>query len=338
MRISEVIERFGGVCEGDASVEITGVMGIDGAGPFNATFATDDRLLAAAEASAAGCVIVPKKLRASSKTIIRCDSPQCYAADLMEFFSPPPTLQRGIHPTAIVGDGSIIDLSAHIGPYTCVGKSCRIGAGAVLMSGVAVGDRCVIGERSVVYPNVTLYANTQIGARVIVHAGAVLGADGFGYFLESGEIRKWPHVGNVVIEDDVEIGANACIDRAKFGTTLVQRGTKIDNLVQVGHNCRIGRNVLIAGQTGLSGSVVLEDWVTCGGQVGIGDHKTIGRGVRIGAQTGIFEDIPAGLEIFGYPARPGRQALQETALLRWLNEHRAVLRRLVRKAAADVTE
>ncbi|HUU85482.1 MAG TPA: UDP-3-O-(3-hydroxymyristoyl)glucosamine N-acyltransferase, partial [Phycisphaerae bacterium] len=197
---------------------------------------------------------------------------------------------------------------------------------------VRVGDNCEIGADTTIHPNVTVYANTQIGARVLIHAGAVIGADGFGFFPDRGRLRKWPHVGNVVIEDDVEIGANACIDRAKFGTTLIERGVKIDNLVQVAHNCRVGRGSILAGQTGLSGSVVLEDGVTCAGQVGIGDHVTIGAGATLAAQTGAIGDVPAGEVHFGTPSKPHRRALQEAALLGFLASNARAVRRLVRGA------
>ncbi|MHC4092000.1 MAG: UDP-3-O-(3-hydroxymyristoyl)glucosamine N-acyltransferase, partial [Planctomycetota bacterium] len=276
MRISEIQERFGGELEGDGSLEMHGVKGIEFAGPDDATFALDEKALAAAEASPACCVIVPRGLRrATEKTLIRCESPNSYAADLLEFFYPAAPAEPGVHPAAVVDDSADVAETASIGPHATVGRTCRVGWRVRLMACVSLGEGCQIGDDSLVYPNVTIYPGTRIGARVIIHAGAVIGADGFGYFPDAGRLRKWPHVGNVVIEDEVEIGANACIDRAKFGTTLIQRGAKIDNLVQIAHNCRVGPGSVLAGQTGLSGSVILEEGVTCAGQAGVGDHITV---------------------------------------------------------------
>ncbi len=334
MRVAEAIERFGGVCEGDVSVEINRVTGVDLAGPGDATFALDEKALAAAEAVEVSCVIVPQGLRGSRTTLIRCDSPRQYVARLLRCLYPEPSFTPGVHPSAIVGEGTTIAASASIGPHVTIGDNSRIGAHAVLMASVVVGDNVEIGADTTIHPNVSIYRRTRLGARVLIHAGAVIGADGFGFFPDEGGLQKWPHVGNVVIEDDVEIGANTCIDRAKFGTTLIERGAKIDNLVQVAHNCRIGAGAILAGQTGLSGSVVLGEGVVCAGQVGIADHHKIGRGARIGAQGGVITDIAPGAEVTGYPARPAQQVLRETILLQYLAENRTVLRKLIKEAQA----
>ncbi|MCP4593354.1 MAG: UDP-3-O-(3-hydroxymyristoyl)glucosamine N-acyltransferase [bacterium] len=332
MRISDVVERFGGVCDGDETVEISGITGVELAGVGDTTYAVDEPALTQAEAAGATCVIVPRDLRSSSVTLLRCDSPQRYAAELMSFFNPPPAMSPGVHPSAIIGERTLVNESVSIGPGVVIGENCRIDADAVLMASVVVQDHCAIGAQTVVHPNVTVYARTLIGARDIIHAGAVLGADGFGYFPDEGRLHKWPHIGNVVIEDDVEIGANACVDRAKFGTTLIERGAKIDNLVQIAHNCRIGRGAILAAQTGVSGSVVIEEGVICGGQVGISDHRVIGRGARLGAQSGILADVPPGEDMFGHPARPLQPAMQDVAFIRYLTQNRRALRRLIKSA------
>jgi UDP-3-O-[3-hydroxymyristoyl] glucosamine N-acyltransferase len=335
MRITELVERFGGRLDGDESVEVCDLKGVEFAGSADATFATDDRMLAAAEATPACCVIVPAGARASDKPLIRCESPEAYAADLLEFFHPVTVTQPGIHATAIIDETAEVADTATIGPHVTVGRNCRIGTGVHLMASVAVGDDCEIGQATVIHPNATVYPGTRIGSGVLIHAGAVIGCDGFGFFPEGDRLRKWPHVGNVVIEDDVEIGANACIDRAKFGTTLVRRGAKIDNLVQVAHNCDIGHSAVLAGQTGLAGSVVLEDGVVCAGQVGIADHITIGAGAQLAAQSGLIGDVPAGSVLFGTPAKPRRRALEEVSLLSFLADHRAVVKKLVRQATKE---
>ena len=337
LRLSQLVERFGGVVEGDATLEVSGVTGVDNAGPGDTTFALDEARLAAAEKRGVACVIVPRGLRASPVTLLRSAAPERLVADWLRFFYPEPRPSAGIHPSAIIGAGTRIDPTASVGPYVVLGADCRIAAGAVLMSSVVVAEQCEIGADAVIHPHVTIYARSVIGARVIVHAGAVVGADGFGYFFEGGQLHKWPHVGNVVLEDDVEIGANACVDRARFGSTRIERGAKIDNLVQIGHNCRVGAGAMLSGQTGLSGSVVIEPGVICAGQVGIADHRTIGRGARLGAQSGIMRDVPAGTDWIGYPARPAKQHFSEVALLAYLGQKRSVLRRLIREAEAQET-
>jgi len=339
MKISELVERFGGTLEGDGSAEVSGVGGVEFAGPQDVTFAVDDRMLASAEASAACGVIVPGEARSSpAKPLIRCDSPNRYAAELLSFFHPVPAARPGIHPTAVVDDTAEIAPSAEIGPQVVIGGGCRIGERVRLMASVSVADDCSIGDDTVIHPNTTLYAHTRIGTGVLIHAGVVIGADGFGFFPDAGGLRKWPHVGNVVIEDGVEIGANACIDRAKFGTTLIERGAKIDNLVQVAHNCRVGPGAILAGQVGLSGSVVLEAGVVCGGQVGIADHITIGGGARLAAQTGVISHISAGTAHMGSPSMPRQDALRAHAMLKLLAKHASAVRRLVRKAGGGPSE
>ena len=335
MKLAQIVERFGGRLEGDPGVEVNGVSGVEFAGPDEATFAVDEATLVQAEASPACCVIVPEDARRSAKPLIRCESPNVYAADLLEFFHPAPAPAAGVHSSAVIAETARVSDRASIGPQVTVGEHCRIADGVQLRSGVCLGDNCEIGEGTIIHPNVTVYANTRIGARVLIHAGAVIGADGFGFFPDRGRLRKWPHVGNVVIEDDVEIGANACIDRAKFGTTLVERGARIDNLVQVAHNCRVGRGSILAGQTGLSGSVVLQEGVTCAGQVGIADHLTIGSGATLAAQTGVMVDVPPGAVHFGTPSKPHRRAMQETAMLGFLTDNARAVRGLVRQAAAS---
>ncbi len=333
MKLIQIVERFGGAADGDPAVEVTGVTGIEFAGPTDATFAVDEATLGKAEASPACCVIVAEGARSSAKPLIRCESPNGYAADLLEFFHPQPAPEPGVHPTAVIAETADVSDRASIGPQVIIGDRCRIAADVQLLGGVCLGASCEIGEAMVIHPNVTVYADTCIGARVLIHAGVVIGADGFGFFRDGGRLRKWPHVGNVVIEDDVEVGANACIDRAKFGTTLIERGAKIDNLVQVAHNCRLGAGSIVAGQTALAGGAVLEEGVTCGGQAGIGNHVTVGRGSSIAGQTMVISDVPAGAVCFGTPSRPFRQAMRETALLGFLAANARVVRKLVRDAA-----
>ncbi|MCP4249083.1 MAG: UDP-3-O-(3-hydroxymyristoyl)glucosamine N-acyltransferase [bacterium] len=334
MRVNDLVERFGGTVEGDSAIEVADVTGVEFAGPNDATFATDEALLAEAEASPARCVIVPPDLRASeTKTLIRCDAPNRYVAQLLTFFHPPAPVVAGVHPSATVADGVELDESASLGPNASIGAGCKIGRGVRLMANVCLAEDCVVGDDTIIYPNVTVYAHTRIGARVAIHAGTVIGSDGFGYFPDSGGLANWPHVGNVVIEDDVEIGANTCIDRAKFGTTLIEQGAKIDNLVQIAHNCRVGRWAILAGQAALSGSVVLEDGVVLGGRSGCSDHVTVGRGAKLAACAVAAGDVAAGTTQAGFPCRPVRQWLQEVTTVTYLTENRKPLRKLINREA-----
>jgi UDP-3-O-[3-hydroxymyristoyl] glucosamine N-acyltransferase len=236
----------------------------------------------------------------------------------------------GVHPSSLVHPTAQIDATATIGPL------CTIGPGAVIASGVLIKERCSIGascrigEKSALHPGVVLYAHTQLGERVIVHANAVIGADGFGYRFDpsKGGLAKIPHVGNVIIGDDVEIGAAACIDRAKFGSTRIGAGTKIDNLVQIGHGCQIGRSVVICGQVGLSGSVTIGDGAMLGGQAGVADQRHIGAGAMVAAQSGVESDVPPKGRVIGTPAEESKVAIGKLHILSKLLAHRTALAKL----------
>lgn len=209
---------------------------------------------------------------------------------------------------------------AGIHPRASVHPTARLGVEVTLHPGVVVGPRCVIGDRTELFPHVVLYADTVLGADVRVHAGAVLGADGFGYHPTASGLKKMPHVGRVVVEDGVEIGANACIDRAALGETRVRRGAKLDNLVQVAHNCDVGEGAVLVAQTGLSGSVIVGAGAQLGGQAGVADHRSVGARARVGAQSGVHRDVPDGEAVLGTPARPLRQTRRIWAALAWLPE------------------
>jgi UDP-3-O-[3-hydroxymyristoyl] glucosamine N-acyltransferase len=332
MLLSELVQQFGGELVGDGSLEITGATGATHAGPKDITYAMGPNELAQAEASPAGCVIVQPDAALSSKTVIRSESPNAYFADLMEFFHPALTPEPGIHPSAVIHADASVSASATIGPQACVGAASRIADHAVIGPGSVIGARCSVGTGTVIHANVTLYDKTQIGNRVIIHSGTVIGADGFGFFPHKGALRKWPHVGNVSIEDEVEIGANTCIDRAKFGTTRIGRGSKIDNHVQIAHNCELGQGCIVAALTGLAGSVFLEDGVICGGQVGILEQVKVGKGAMLAAKSGILRDIPPGSINGGIPSRPNRDTMQLWALEELLIKNQRTIRKLIREA------
>ena len=221
----------------------------------------------------------------------------------------------GIHPTAVIGRGATIGANATIGPYVVIGMGAHVGERVHLHAHVVVGDGVEIGDDCELYESVTCYPGTTLGHRVRVHAGVRLGSDGFGYVFRNGTHEKIPHVGRCIVEHDVEIGANSTVDRGSIDDTVIGAGTKIDNLVQVGHNVRMGRLCLIMSQVGIAGSVRVGDGTILAGQVGVSGHLAIGAGARLAAQAGVFGDVPAGQTWSGYPARPHRQALRAQAAL-----------------------
>jgi len=236
--------------------------------------------------------------------VLRVAAPQQAMIDLLLLFHPTPPLVSGVHPSAIIAGDARVDAAAAVGPLVVVeagarvASGTRVGAFAFVGAGVEVGEDCVLG------PHVTLLAGARLGRRVIVHAGSVIGADGFGFAFDGARHRKIPQTGGVIIEDDVEIGANCAIDRATFGHTIIRRGTKIDNLVQIGHNVEVGEHSILVAQVGVSGSSRLGRGVVLAGQVGVADHVSVGDGALVGAQAGVPSDVEAGGRYLGTPARP----------------------------------
>ncbi|MGC2185134.1 MAG: UDP-3-O-(3-hydroxymyristoyl)glucosamine N-acyltransferase [Terriglobales bacterium] len=312
---------------GDGAVEVSGIASISQATSVDLVFVEDEKSLQAALRSRSAAVIAGEFARAEGskkngegKPLLICQHPRLAFARSAQLLCPAPERQPGTHPTAVVpasarlGKNAIVAARAVIGEKAEVGDQTWIGAGAVIGEGVHIGRHCEI------YPNVTIYAGARLGDRVIVHAGAVLGADGFGYVRDpaSGHYEKFPQVGQLEIGDDVEIGANSTIDRGALDVTRIGRGTKIDNLVHIGHNCRIGEDVVIAAQTGLSGSIVIEKNVVLGGQVGIGEHARLEEGVMLGGQGGVLPNKVLrgkGVAFWGTPARPVREYLKQLAAL-----------------------
>jgi UDP-3-O-[3-hydroxymyristoyl] glucosamine N-acyltransferase len=253
----------------------------------------------------------------------------------MSRFYPTAELKPGVHPTAVVGKDVEIGALVSIGPHAVVGDGTRIGVAASIGAGSVVGKRVVLGEGSVLHPNVTVYDNVDIGRGAILHSGAVIGADGFGYVMEDGRWQKFPQVGRVEIGDFVEIGANSCVDRAALGVTEIGEGTKLDNMVHVAHNCRIGKHVVVAAQTGFSGGVVVEDYAVIGGQVGIGDKARIESRAVLGSGCGVLTSkiVHSGETVWGTPARPLKQHLEQLANLARLPELRREVAELKRRLA-----
>src|SRR5580704_204476 len=324
--LSQLAERLGAEVDGlQLDTEVTGVYSIAGAGPGCLVFAEDEVSFAAALASGAVAVLAGPQMAiaGASKPILRILHPRlAFARAAVLLRKPQPT--PSIHPTAALAPGVQIDPSVSIGAHVSVDEGASIGAGTIIGSGAVVGAGVRIGSNCHIYPRVVIYPGATLGDRVVVHAGAVLGADGFGYVRDrtNGEYIQFPQQGTLVIEDDVEIGANTTIDRGALEETRIGRGTKLDNLIHIGHNCSIGCDVVIAAQTGISGSSAVGEGAILGGQVGMGDHAMVGPGVILGGQAGILPKkklLGPGIVFWGTPAKPVRQYLKELATITRLN-------------------
>ena len=305
---AEIAKLLAGEVLGDANATLTGFAMIDKAKAGDLTFAETPEYFAAAEASAATAIIAGNDAASTKKTVIRVANPRLAFAKALAIFFPEPKFAAGIHPSAVVAASAQVDPTAHIGPHCTIGERVKIGANCVLQSGNSVGDDSVLGDETNLFPNATIYSRTQIGKRVRIHAGAVIGSDGFGYVFDTSFHRKVPQIGNVIIGDDVEIGANTTVDRAALGSTSIGKGTKIDNLVQVGHNVEIGEHCIFCAQVGISGSTKIGSYTVMAGQAGLAGHLKIGNKVTIGSKSGVMHNIPDGEQWLGIPAQPDKQA------------------------------
>ena len=280
--------HVGGQVIGDGKILIQRVASLESAGDREITYVEDEKFFAAGGASKASCVIVPLGADVTTSCRIEVTKPKLAFALIAALLHPQKRRESFVHPTAVIADGADVALTVYIGPHVSIGENSTIGAGTRIEAGVVVGDAVTIGIDCVLHPNVTLYDGITIGDNVVLHAGVCIGADGFGYVRDDMSYHKFPQVGTVVIEDNVEIGALTCIDRGSLGRTRIGRGTKLDNQIHVGHNCDIGERVVIAAQTGISGSVTIEDDCVIGGQVGFGDHIRVQSGAVIGSKAGVL--------------------------------------------------
>ena len=308
LTVSELAKQLGAEVTGDANATLTGFAMANLAGPGDLTFAENAQYFAAAEASAATAVICDQKAVSDKKILIRVANPRVAFAKALAVFFPEPKFAPGVHPSAVIAASAQIDPSAHIGPHCTIGERVKIGTNCVLQSGDFIADDSTLGDGTNLFPNVTVYSRSQIGKRVRIHSGTVIGSDGFGYVFDAGFHRKVPQIGNVVIGDDVEIGSNVSVDRAALGSTVIGKGTKIDNLVQVAHNVEIGEHCILCSQVGIAGSAKLGNYCVLAGQVGIAGHLKIGNQVTIGSKAGVMHNIPDGEQWLGIPAQPDKQA------------------------------
>lgn len=356
---SQLAVLVGGALEGAGDIAFTGLSSLADATEHEATFITSDAHAKLWEHSRARIAIVgnqvksqlsnsPTKSALSStstqsaqtqaRALIRVDNADLAVAKVLEVFAPPTTLPAvGAHASAVIDASAIIGKDARIGALVSVGSGSHIGNGCVLHAGARIASNVTLGEGCVIHSNAFIDERCVLGARVIIHASAVIGGDGFGYrpAADGKSLTRIPHTGNVVLDDDVEIGANTCVDRAKFGSTKIGAGTKIDNLCQIAHGCRIGRMTVIAGMSGLAGSVTVGNGVQIGGYCGIGDHKTIGDGARLAAKSAVMNDIPAGATWGGMPAQDIREELRVIAAIRKLPQWSRKLRTLLEEQTKD---
>lgn len=306
MKVEEIKRLLDGKLTGDGKREIRGIAALESAGAEDITFAEGERALQRATRSAAGCVLIQAGSSLVGQTTIVVKHPKLALIRAAEALLPKARVQPGIHATAVVSPGARLAPDIAVGGHAVVEDDVKVGDGTVIGAGVSLGRGVEIGSKCILHPGVHIYAGVKIGDRVVIHSGAVIGSDGFGYVFADGRHHKFPQVGRVMIEDDVEIGSNATIDRGSLGNTTIGHGTKIDNLVQIAHNVHIGRHCVIAAQTGISGSVEIGDYVVIGGQVGVGDRVRIEDQAVIGAQAGIptGKIVRRASAMWGTPARP----------------------------------
>ena len=330
-----VAEVVGGRLEGNGDTRVSGIAPIDRATADHVSFVASDRYAGALATTRAGAVLLPSALASAATRVparIIVEKPhEAMLALIPRLYRALPRVP-GVHPTAVIGRGVTLGTEVSIGPYVVLGDGASIGDRVVIDAHCIVGAGVQIGEDSQLFPGVVLYPGTTLGRRVSLHAGVRVGSDGFGYVFRNGAHEKIPHVGRCIIEDDVEVGANTTIDRGSIDDTVIGAGTKIDNLVHIAHNVRIGRLCLILAQVGMAGSLRVEDGCIIAGQAGLAGHHTIGKGARVGAQAGVFGDVPAGETWSGYPARPHAESMRAQAALFKLPR---LIRRLERLAGRE---
>ncbi len=322
MKLKEICERLNGDLSGDGDIEITGVSGINEALPTHITFVANPKYLAAIATTQAGAIIIGQGVNGNGKPTIRVENPYWAFVKVLEMFSwdKNDSALPGVDETAIIGKNVKLGERVSIQAFTYIADNVEIGDDTVIQPFVYIGEGAKIGVNGLVYPHVSIREAVTIGDRAIIHCGAVIGSDGFGFAPVSNQHHKIPQIGTVVIEDDVEIGANTTIDRATLSETLIKRGTKLDNLVQIAHNVVIGEDCCLAAQAGIAGSTILGDRVNIAGHGGAAGHLTLGEDSVVYAKSAVTKDMPPGSHLLGFPARPHKQALRIHAATRKLPE------------------
>lgn len=328
MKLERLAEIVGGRLSGPPDLEISGAAPVAEAGEGQAAFITDLQHLKDLEQSRAAVILAPENTPEVSRPVIRVRNPKLAFAKVLELFSMKPRKASGISERAVTGADAVIGADCSIHALVVIGDRVRLGDNVTIYPGAFVGDDSSIGDGTVIHANVSIAHGVTIGKRVIVHSGTVIGSDGFGFVTDGGRHHKIPQVGGVIVEDDVEIGANCAIDRATLGNTIIKKGTKIDNLVQIAHNVTIGEHCLLAGQAGIAGSSKLGNYVVLAGQVGVSDHVSIGDRVMAGGKTVIVRNVEAGQILAGINAMPLRDWLKIQVVLPSLPELKKIVTRL----------
>ncbi len=332
--LGEIAHLIGGKVIGDQSIEITGVCGIKEAQKGDITFVANPKYVSLIKLTHASAIITSADIKKSPRPLIITENPSLAFAKLLSLVAPNEvTHYKGIHPTAIIGEDVKLGANVAIQPYAVIEDHVTIGNNTVISAGVFLGHHSSIGQDTMIYPHVSVRERVMIGSRVIIHSGTVIGSDGFGFATVKGLHHKIPQIGTVIIEDDVEIGSNVTIDRARFDKTLIKHGTKIDNLVQIAHNVVIGENSIVVAQTGISGSTIIGRNVILAGQSGIIGHINIGDNAVVAAQAGVTKSIPASTCVSGYPAKPHKKAKRINACVQKLPD----LYKLVSELSEKIT-
>jgi len=332
LTLAEISRLINGQLVGDGDIQISGLARLDEAQAEDLSFIASPKYAKYIAQTGAAALIVYPDFPQTDKPVIKVAEPYTAFLKIAAFMQPRrEPLPTGIHSTAVIGKGTIVGDDSYIGPYVVIGQDCCIGKSVKIHPGTVISDGVSIDDDTIIYQNVSIREECHIGKRVILHPGVVIGADGFGFQNIDGINQKIPQLGIVIIEDDVEIGANSCIDRATIGATRIGKGTKLDNLIQVGHNVVIGEQTVIAAQTGISGSCTIGNGVMIAGQVGIADHVTVADQAILGAQAGVTKNVPPKTVVSGYPAREHFRAKREEAVIRRLPEIFRQLKKLEEK-------
>ncbi len=331
--VADIARWVGGEIIGDGNVLITGCAGIEEAQKGDITFLADLKYASSAKTTQASAVIVPRQVALPGKIFIRVDNPSLAFTEVMRRLLPDPSrhFPRGIHSTAVVAKDALLGKGVVLGPYTVVESGASLGEGTVVHGHCYIGHGTFVGKNCLLYPGVILREHITVGSRVIIQPGTVIGSDGYGFVTVEGKHVKLPQVGTVVIEDDVEIGSNVTIDRARADKTVLGAGTKLDHLVQIAHNVIVGKHCLIVAQTGVSGSTRIGHHVILAGQSGIIGHLTIGDGAIVAAQSGVIRDIKAGEQVFGAPAEPIKKVFRAHAHLQRLDHYAKTIKELKKR-------